>query len=328
MIMTKDMTGVLTKDKNQKVANFFKKTGIFWVFIALCIILGIISPKFIAPGNLLNLIKQVSINGILAIGMTLVIISKGIDLSVGSTVALSGVCAAFFAIEGKPLPILIPLLIALAVGVMVGLINGIGIAYGNLPPFIMTLGMMIVARGAALLFTGGRPIFHLSKSFIDISNGITFIIPHLVYYFTLVIIISQFILSKTVFGKRIYAVGGNEEAVRLSGIDVKKLKVLVYMVCGLLAGFCGLLLTSRITSGNATVASGYELTAIAAAVIGGVSMTGGSGSIIGAIVGALIIGVIQNGLDILGVSPFYQQIMQGSIIIMAVFIDIKSKSKV
>jgi ribose/xylose/arabinose/galactoside ABC-type transport system permease subunit len=325
--MVKDLVGILAEAKKQNLVNFFKKTGIVWVFFALCTTLSFLSPAFITPANILNVVKQVSLNGILAIGMTYVIISKGIDLSVGSVVALSGVCAAFFAVNGKPSPVFVPFMVALSVGAVVGLINGVGIAYGNLPPFIMTLGMMIVARGAALLFTGGIPIFNLSQDFIDISNRSTFGVSNLVYFFVLIIISSQFVLSKTVFGRRIYATGGNEDATRLSGINVKRLKVIIYMLCGLLAGFCGLLMTSRITSGNATVASGYELSAIAAAVIGGVTFSGGSGSIWGTIVGALIIGVIQNDLDILAVSPFYQQIMQGSIIIMAVFLDIKSKSR-
>lgn len=322
------VTGIGLVKNKKKLGDFFKNTGIFWIFIILCIILAFLSPAFISPVNIMNVVKQISIMGILGIGMTLVIISGGIDLSVASIIALSGVCAAFFAREESSIPLIVPIIAALAVGLLIGLINGVFIAYVNFPPFIMTLAIMISSRGLALVLCDGRPIFGLSQSFNNIANGFIFGVPNLIYYVLMLIAFSHFVLRRTVFGKRVYAIGGNETATRLSGINVKLLKVIIYMLSGFLAGFCGLLMASRINSGNAVVANGYELNAIAAAVIGGVSMSGGVGSVLGTLIGALIIGVIQNGLDILSVSPFYQQIIQGLIIILAVFLDIKSKSKI
>lgn len=326
--MKQDSSNSISSNKLiQGVVAFFKQTVILWVFVALFIALSFLSPAFIKPGNLLNVAKQISINGILAVGMTIVIISGGIDLSVGSIVALSGVCASFLAVNDNSLPLIVPIIVALAVGTLVGLLNGIGIAYGRFQPFIMTLAMMISVRGIALVMTGGMPVFNLKDSFNSISNSSIFGIPKLVYFIVACMFIGQFILRKTVFGKWVYSIGGNEVAARFSGINVKRVKLLCYTLSGLLAGLCGLLMASRITSGNGNSAQSYELNAIAAAAIGGTSMSGGIGNIFGTIVGALIIGVIQNGLDILGVSPFYQQVLQGAIIILAVFLDSRSKSK-
>jgi ribose/xylose/arabinose/galactoside ABC-type transport system permease subunit len=299
--------------------------GILWAFIGLCVVLTFLSPAFIAPSNLMNVMRQISVNGILAIGMTFVLISGGIDLSVGSIVALTGVCAAFFARNGGPFPLIVPILLAVAVGGLVGLLNGIGIAFGKYPPFITTLAMMISIRGLAEVLCDGKPVFGLSQAFDKISNGYIGGVPNLVYFIVVLFVIGVLVLRKTVFGKWLYATGGNEESAKLSGVNVSAIKVSVYTISGTLAGLCGLLVASRIASGNPVVASGYELNAIAAAVIGGVSLSGGVGALTGTIIGALIIGVIQNGLDILGVSPFYQQIIQGLIIMAAVFIDSRGK---
>jgi len=310
---------------SRKLLLQMRKAGIFWAFLGLFGIMAVMSPAFVAPANLLNVGRQISVNGILAIGMTFVLISGGIDLSVGSTVALTGVCAAFFAGEHSGIPLIIPLLVAMSIGSVVGLFNGIGVVFGRLPPFIMTLAVMISIRGLAEVLCDGRPVFGLSQDFNQIANGFVFGIPNLVLFIAGVVLICLFALRALVFGKWLYAIGGNEEAAKLSGINIRLVKVSVYVISGVLAGLCGVLVASRIASGNPVVASGYELNAIAAAVIGGVSLSGGSGRLTGTVVGALIIGVIQNGLDILGVSPFYQQIVQGSIIMAAVFLDARGK---
>ena len=304
-----------------------KKAGILWAFIGLCVVLAILSPAFITPNNLMNVIKQISVNGILGIAMTFVLILGGIDLSVGSLIALTGVCSAYFAQQATGLPLIVPIAVALAVGAAAGLANGIGIAYVGFAPFIMTLAMMSSLRGLGLVLSNGIPIFGLSKHFNAIANGFVLGVPNLVYFLIIVMAIGVFVLRRTVLGKWVYAIGGNEVAARLSGINTRRIKTLIYLGSGLLAGLCGVLMASRITSGSPIIGVGYELNAISAAVIGGVSMSGGAGNLLGTLVGALIIGVIQNGLDILGVSPFYQQIMQGLIIMVAVFLDIKSKSR-
>ena len=314
--------------KSQNILGVFRKTAIIWVLVLLCIIMAIIEPNFISPGNLVLIIKQIAITGILGVGMTMIIITGGIDLSVGAVIALSSVCAAMFGgLETQGLPVIVPIIVGLLVGSLIGSANGALVAGFNFPPFIVTLATMMIARGFAKVISNGKPVFGLSDSFKDLANGFVFNVPNLVYFITIIMLFGYFVLNKTVFGSRIYAVGGNEAATRLSGINTKKIKFFVYVISGALAGLCGVLMASRITSGSSTVAEGYELNAIAAVVIGGTSMSGGSGTLWGTLIGALIIGVIQNGLDLMGVSPFYQQIIQGLIIIAAVLLDIKSKKK-
>ncbi|MEG1491277.1 MAG: ABC transporter permease [Oscillospiraceae bacterium] len=322
----------MEKAKNDKniwgsVKRGLQKTGIFWALILLIIILANITPTFFTPKNFLNIFKQASITSILAIGMTFVLLSGGIDLSVGSVAALAGVFAAYVGMEANGMPIIACFAVAIIVGLICGTINGIGVAYIKFPPFIMTLGMMGMARGAAQVFTGGKPIWGLVDGFAEVAGGVTFGVPNLVYYMLAIFIISAFVLKRTVFGRRIYAIGGNIDATRLSGVNVKAHTMSVYMICGALAGVCGMLTASRITSGNPTAATAYEMDAIAAAVIGGVSMTGGFGNVTGTIIGAFILIIIQNGFDILGISPFYKTIVQGGIILLAVLFDIKSKAK-
>ena len=305
--------------------GFLRQTGILWAFLVLCTIMALSQPAFLTIPNLTNILKQISINGILAVGMTIVLISGGIDLSVGSIVAVSCVTSAYFGLADNPYPLVVAFLAAIAAGAMLGAINGFGIAYLGFAPFIMTLAMLTMARGLILLVTDSRPLFNLSRPFINISNQFFLGLPNLVWYFLIVLVFGYVLLKRTVFGKWIYAVGGNEQAARLSGINVRGVKWSIYSICGGLAGLAGILLASRITSGNPRVGDGYELDAIAAAVIGGVSMAGGSGSIIGTLFGVLILGVIQNGFDILGLSTYYQQIMKGVVILLAVFIDIRAR---
>ena len=310
---------------NRKKINF-KNYGIFVVFIVLVIILMILSPNaFAKPRNLINVVKQASINGVLACGMMFVIIAGGIDLSAGSVVALSGVVAAYLA-QMQGLPIFVPILGALGTGALIGLVNGFGAAYAELPPFIITLATMSIVRGAALILSGGSPVFGLQEQFEGIAGiSIANVIPILVLYFLLIAVFSGFILNKTVFGRHVYAIGGNSITAKVSGINVKSMLLRVYIICGVFSGIAGLLIASRTMQGSPTVGVGYEMDAIAAVVIGGVSMSGGSGQWYGTIIGALLLALISNGLDILGVSSNFQQIIKGIIIAVAVYLDLRGK---
>ena len=310
---------------NCKKINF-KNYGIFVVFIVLVIILMILSPNaFAKPRNLINVVKQASINGVLACGMMFVIIAGGIDLSAGSVVALSGVVAAYLA-QMQGLPIFVPILGALGTGALIGLVNGFGAAYAELPPFIITLATMSIVRGAALILSGGSPVFGLQEQFEGIAGiSIANVIPILVLYFLLIAVFSGFILNKTVFGRHVYAIGGNSITAKVSGINVKSMLLRVYIICGVFSGIAGLLIASRTMQGSPTVGVGYEMDAIAAVVIGGVSMSGGSGKWYGTIIGALLLALISNGLDILGVSSNFQQIIKGIIIAVAVYLDLRGK---
>jgi inner-membrane translocator len=310
---------------NRKKINF-KNYGIFVVFIVLVIILMILSPNaFAKPRNLINVVKQASINGVLACGMMFVIIAGGIDLSAGSVVALSGVVAAYLA-QMQGLPIFAPILGALGTGALIGLVNGFGAAYAELPPFIITLATMSIVRGAALILSGGSPVFGLQEQFEGIAGiSIANVIPILVLYFLLIAVFSGFILNKTVFGRHVYAIGGNSITAKVSGINVKSMLLRVYIICGVFSGIAGLLIASRTMQGSPTVGVGYEMDAIAAVVIGGVSMSGGSGKWYGTIIGALLLALISNGLDILGVSSNFQQIIKGIIIAVAVYFDLRGK---
>ena len=310
---------------NRKKINL-KNYGIFVVFIVLVIILMILSPNaFAKPRNLINVVKQASINGVLACGMMFVIIAGGIDLSAGSVVALSGVVAAYLA-QMQGLPIFVPILGALGTGALIGLVNGFGAAYAELPPFIITLATMSIVRGAALILSGGSPVFGLQEQFEGIAGiSIANVIPILVLYFLLIAVFSGFILNKTVFGRHVYAIGGNSITAKVSGINVKSMLLRVYIICGVFSGIAGLLIASRTMQGSPTVGVGYEMDAIAAVVIGGVSMSGGSGKWYGTIIGALLLALISNGLDILGVSSNFQQIIKGIIIAVAVYLDLRGK---
>lgn len=310
---------------NRKKINF-KNYGIFVVFIVLVIILMILSPNaFAKPRNLINVVKQASINGVLACGMMFVIIAGGIDLSAGSVVALSGVVAAYLA-QMQGIPIILPILGALGTGALIGLINGFGAAYAELPPFIITLATMSIVRGAALILSGGSPVFGLQEQFEGIAGiSVANVIPILVLYFLLIAVFSGFILNKTVFGRHVYAIGGNSITAKVSGINVKSMLLRVYIICGVFSGIAGLLIASRTMQGSPTVGVGYEMDAIAAVVIGGVSMSGGSGKWYGTIIGALLLALISNGLDILGVSSNFQQIIKGIIIAVAVYLDLRGK---
>jgi ribose/xylose/arabinose/galactoside ABC-type transport system permease subunit len=305
-----------------------KDVGLAGIFVALIIGLTIASPgnSFLSINNVFLILIQASINGILAMGMMYVIISGEIDLSVGSIVGVSGVTAALLAHPGQ-FPIFVPILVGLGTGAIVGLINGVSVAYGGIPSFIVTLGTLTAARGAALMFSGGAPVSDLSGGFRALASARPFGVPVLAIYFIVIVLIAAFVLRKTVFGRRIYALGGNREAAKVSGLNIKRLTVAPFVIAGLLAGFCGVLLASRTFTGSPTAGQSYELDAIAAVVIGGVSMTGGRGKASGVVLGALLIAVIANGLDILGIDSNAQMLIKGAIIVLAVLIDVKTRKK-
>lgn len=292
--------------------------------IALSIVLWILTPHFMTVSNLLNVAQQTTLVAIIAVGMTFVIITGGIDLSVGSALAFSGVAMATLLQKGVPLGI--ALLAGLGAGLLCGLLNGLLITIGRLPPFIATLGMMSVARGAALVFTGGRPVSGFSDTFRQIAVGEIFHIPAPVIIMVVVYLIAHFILTKTKLGRYTYAIGGNEEATILSGVNVRLYKTLVYGLCGMLSGLAAIILTARLNSAQPIAGMMYELDAIAATVIGGTSLTGGEGTIFGTLIGALIIGVLRNGLNLLDISSFVQQIVIGAVIIVAVLFDMALKA--
>jgi len=280
------------------------------------------TPNFFSLQNMTIVLRQVSINGVLAIGVTFVIITGGIDLSLGSVVALAGVVAALFAHPGE-YALIVPLALAILMGVGIGGLNGLAITQGKVAPFIVTLGMMTIARGLALVISDGRPVTNLSDSFNAIGGGNVMGIPIPILIFVSVIVFASILLNQTRIGRYMFAVGGNEKAAYASGIRVNRVKVIAYMICSGLAGLAGIILASRITTGQPNAGVAYELDAIAAVVIGGTSLSGGTGSIGGTVLGVLLIGVINNGLDLLNVSSYYQQIIKGVIIIAAVLIDRK-----
>jgi ribose/xylose/arabinose/galactoside ABC-type transport system permease subunit len=298
----------------------FGQYGIYLAFFILCIVLAFSTPRFFTVSNLLIIGTQVSINALLAFGVTFVIITGGIDLSLGSMVAVTGVVAATFA-HPDTYPLAVPLLAGLGAGLLFGAFNGLVITKSKVPPFIVTLGTMTIGRGLALILSKGRPISNLSDSFNFIGGGNIFGIPFPIIILIVAFIVCAVILNKTVLGRYMYAVGGNEPAARASGIRVGNVKMWVYTICGILSAMGGILLTARITTGQPNAGAGFELDAIAAAIIGGTSTSGGTGTMTGTLIGALLIGVISNSLDLLNVTSYYQQVVMGVIIIGAVVLD-------
>ena len=308
-----------TKRNTKYILQFLGKFKAGIGLLALVIVMSFLSDRFLTLPNMLNIFRQVSIMGIMAVGMTMVILSQGIDLSVGSLLALSGaVTAGFMAGETN---MVLAILVGLAVGTGLGLFNGFMISKANLPDFIVTLAMMSIARGLTLVYTGGRPISGFDPAFRTIGGGRVGMIPVPVIIFLVIILIGYFILNKTTFGRYIYAVGGNKEAARLAGINTDAIKLKVYAISGFLAAVSGIILTSRLNSAQPTAGVAYELDVIAMVVLGGTSLTGGKGSVGGTLIGALIIGVLNNSLNLLGVASFYQEVAKGLVILVAVLLD-------
>jgi ribose transport system permease protein len=293
--------------------------------LGLCVLLWALTPHFLTVSNALNVMEQTSINAVVAVGMTFVIVSGGIDLSVGSLVAFTGVVLAAALKSGWPAPAAVGA--ALAVGAVCGLANGLVIALGRLPPFIMTLGMMSVARGAALMFTDGRPISGFDAHFRSIAVSRIAGVPAPIVITLIVYGAGHLVLARTRFGRYVYGIGGNEEATRLSGVAVHFHKTMIYVVSGVMSAIAAVLLTARLNTAQPIAGIMYELDAIAAVVIGGTSLSGGEGTLGGTLIGALTMGVLRNGLNLLGVSSFLQQLVIGLVIVGAVLVDTLLKEK-
>ena len=304
--------------------QYGRQFGTLAGLVVLALVLWALTPHFLTVSNLLNVAQQTTLVAIIAVGMTFVIITGGIDLSVGSTLAFAGVVMA--SLLQKGLPLLPALLAGLGVGLLCGLLNGWLITLGKLPPFIATLGMMSMARGAALVFTGGRPVSGFSDVFRWLAVGEVFHVPAPIVIMLAVYGLAHFVLTRTKLGRYAYAIGGNEEAALLSGVNVRWYKTLVYGLCGLLSGLTAIILTARLNSAQPIAGMMYELDAIAATVIGGTSLSGGSGTVAGTLIGALIIGVLRNGLNLLDISSFVQQIVIGAVIVVAVLLDTALKN--
>jgi putative xylitol transport system permease protein len=304
--------------------------GIFIAFLILVVVLSLSNPYFLTSGNISNVLLQTSINGVLAIGMTFVILTRGIDLSVGSVVALAGIVSASFAttsataaVSGAPYPVFVPIAVGLAVGVACGGIVGTIVSRFAVPAFVATLGMLSAARGLTLIYGNGRPVPALVPEFRWIGTGNILGVPLPVVILAVVFAVSWWVLTSTRFGRYIYAVGGNPHAAKTSGINVTRIRFLVYVISGGLAGLAGMLLSARTGSALPQAGIAYELDAIAAVVIGGTSLAGGVGRVTGTLIGALIIGVMNNGLDLMGIQSYYQQILKGALIVGAVMLDQK-----
>ena len=348
------MAAILTPSEAHR-ARLFRSIvsdyAIFFAFLALVIVLAVLEPKFLRFSNVINILKQSAVIGIISVGATLVILIGGIDLSPGSIVAMSGVLGALFAapnglgsqslgfLQGvrgtsdllasssHALPVLVPILVAVLAGSLVGLFNGLLVARGGVPAFIVTLGTMTIARGIALLCADGGTVPYVTDRFKSIGGSLILGIPILIYVFVAVVLVFWFVLNRTKFGRHIYAVGGNEQAALVSGVNVAWTKIVVFLIAGTLSGLSGLLLASRIAVGSPVSGAGYELDAIASVVIGGTSLSGGVGRLSGTIVGVFFIGVMSNGLDMLNVSSYFQSIIKGLIIVFAVLYDMKSKRR-
>ncbi|WP_413540118.1 ABC transporter permease [Aerococcus viridans] len=301
--------------------EMLSKLGPLLALIVLIIFVSILSPSFLSLTNLMNLMRQVSTNALIAFGMTFVIITGGIDLSVGSTLALSSAIMAGMIVNG--IDPLIAMTVSLIAGFILGAVNGLLITKGKLVPFIATLATMTIYRGATLVLTDGKPITGLDETFIFqfMGRGYFFGIPFPIVITLVVFALLFVLLHKMSFGRKTFAIGGNEKASFIAGVKSNKIKIFVYSISGVLASLAGIILTSRLNSAQPTAGESYEMDAIASVVLGGTSMSGGKGRIFGTLIGALIIGTLNNGLNLLGVSTFYQQIVKGIVIIIAVLID-------
>ena len=308
-------TKILTKD-------FLSRNIIYITFVVMVIALCLFTDSFLSITNFQNILRQCSMNGILALGMTYVIVTGGIDLSVASTLALASCVAASFSTTlGTTIPLPIALLIGVVVGITVGAVNGYVVAYLGIVPFIATLGMQTVARGMTLVYTSGRPINSLTSDYVAIGKSFTLGLPTPVIIFIVLAGVAWFILAKTRYGRYLYAIGGNEKAALVSGLNVKRLKFSTYVINGFVAAVAGIVLSARVAVGSPTAGESYDLNAITAVVIGGTSNAGGTGGILPTVIGVLIIGVLNNGMDLLNISGYYQKVVTGLVILLAVIID-------
>jgi ribose transport system permease protein len=305
----------------EKLRRHAQGLGLLWILVGLCAVAVYLSPSFIQVGNLLNVGRQMALFGIVSVGMTFVILTKGIDLSVGSVVGVVAVSTAMMMASGLPIPVVV--VTSLVMGALCGLFNGVGVVSFNMPPFIMTLGTLVMGRGIAMTIANGEPqtLGSATDAFAFLGGGFLFGIPVPIWIFAVVAGGAFVVLRFTAFGRRVYAVGSNAEAARLVGINVGGTLLWVYVISGVLAALTALIYVSRLTVGEPTAGVNLELDAIAITVIGGTSLFGGTGSIGGTVIGAAIIVVIANILNLIGISPFTQQIVKGAIIIAAVMLE-------
>jgi len=305
-------------------ASWLRRGTVFVILLTLVVFFSVASENFLQPRNLVNILVQNAPVIVMAVGMTLAMLVGGIDLSVGSVAALAGAISAGLIVRNG-LPVYAGMLAGLVVGLAIGLLNGVLVVYGKLPPFVATLSTLGIARGLTLVYTEGRPISGMGDAYTFWGTGVVAGVPVPVIVWLVIVLLAYLLLTQTRFGLHIYAIGGGEETARLAGVAVNRVKLLTYGISGLLAGLAGLLLTARLWSAQPQVAVGFELNAIAAAVLGGVSLFGGVGSVLGAVVGALIVGVLGNGMNLLRVASYPQQVIQGIVLVLAVAVDMYTK---
>lgn len=321
--MNKNRNGDSTK--KVKVGTILGKYGVYIALLLLFLIMSVASSNFLTVTNLFNILKQNAVYGVLAVGMTFVIVTGGIDLSVGAIVAMSACFAAKLAQDGSSVPAIAAILVGLLAGVACGAFSGFFIAYAGIPAFIATLASCTMVRGIVFVFTDGRPVTGVSDAYKYIGRGSWGVVPVMVVIYILFLLLGTFLLKYTKYGRHVFAIGGNKRAALVSGVNVKLTEFMVYVICGFCAAFAGIMLSSRIQTGQPAGGDGYELDAITAAVIGGASLSGGKGSIFGSFIGILVVGILTNGLDLLGISSYYQQIIKGAIILLAVLADRKKE---
>lgn len=319
---TKSGSGII----NSIVTYFKTNLGILIAFMALFLIMCFTAPNFFSYDNFLNVLRTVSTNSFLAVGVMMAIMLAGIDLTGGALIALSG-CITVITMTSLNVPMWLAVLLGCLTGLVVGLVNGLIISYTGMHPFIVTLAMQSICRGIAYLVANGSPVSTSSDSFSQIGNGYLGPIPLPVVYMVIFLVLQFFLLNKTRIGRHVYAVGGNRVAAKYSGINIHKVEIMVYTISGLLAGFAGVVLSSRMSSGQPAVGVGFETDAIAAAVLGGTSFFGGTGTVGGMFIGVLVIGVINNGLNMMHVNSFWQYVAKGAIILIAVYVDMYRTKK-
>ncbi|HDR9488252.1 TPA: ABC transporter permease [Burkholderia aenigmatica] len=315
------------RSRSAHMHDLYRRYGIVTVLVLLCIALSFANQYFLTVGNIADILRQTAINGILAVGMTYVVLTAGIDLSVGSTLALAGIVSASLVTGPHAVSPALGLGAGLLVGMVAGAVNGLLVARLSIPPFVATLGMLSAARGLTYIYNDGMPVTDLPDGYLSIGTGAIAGVPVPIIVFAIVVVLFWFVLRYTTYGRYVYAVGGNAKSAKTSGISTGKIIFSVYVIGGLLAGLAGIILAARTTSALPQAGVSYELDAIAAVVIGGTSLSGGTGSLGGTVVGALLIGVINNGLNLLGVSSYYQQVVKGVIIVGAVLLDASRKKQ-
>ncbi len=312
-------------EKNKSIKNtlltIYAKAGVLIILLIMCLFLVLMTDTFLTSRNLINVVRQIVFYNMIGLGVMCIIITGGIDLSSGSVVGLTSILVGKFA-QNHDLPIITFFLIAIAVGLVFGLLNGVMVSFAKIPPFIATLGTQIIGRGLALLISNGRPFSGLSDKFVFMGAGSIGPIPLPIIFLIVTAAITWYILRYLKLGRHIFAIGGNEQAAIVSGVKTRLVKLFVYVYAAVLAALSGMVLTARVASGQPSLGVGFESQAIAGAVIGGVSLSGGSGTVYGVIIGTLVIGVLNNGMDLLNVNGYWQQIAQGVIIIIAVLLDI------